>query len=153
VNTIGSPIREEGFWSGFAVLFALIASSLSLVVFLSCYLSSFGSLGATISENDFQTNSERLEFVNQHLPEPLPAEANVRKIRYASWQDWNLASVVDMPSSNGQDYINRIRELSDSKQSPNENTATFELSGDSKFAGKLIFDSETSTLKIESFNW
>ncbi len=148
-----TPAPRASSWRDFAALFASLAFLICVSAFLLSRIPSFADLGTSISEDDFKTNIEQIEFINRHLPEPLPTQSQVKKIRYEAWQDWNLESVVELPTDAGRKYITKIRGLEISDQDPDENTARFELSGNSLFAGNLIFDVESGILRIECFSW
>jgi len=92
-----APKRKGWVW-------LLISLALGALVTLVLALGAFvlwgvgGLSGTSLDRGDFPTETEAREFVNGHLPTPLPSNAKVTALTYERFTDWHLTTSILFPS-------------------------------------------------------
>ena len=149
----GHPNSSSNRWLGIAGFFLFMVILIAFGAFGISFSSALSEWGTSISESDFASNEDRLSFVNQHLPISLPQDSKITSIKYDSWQDWNLESVIETPKTSASEFLAEIRSLNPTGQAIEQNTATFELNTFGQFKGDLVYDKENGNLNLKCFSW
>lgn len=132
-------------------LFLIIATSVLLVI---C-----GGLGAivyffisnplfettVITEADFNSNTERLEYINSTLPITLPQSTIVKTFHHEGWQDWTLKFEGTIPFADFDPFIQSLPPLDQ------EHPDTFEGSIGADYI-EIEIDQQTGDIRIEYYD-
>ena len=63
------------------------------------YFVLFEPWGTDFDETDFDTDAERIEFMQKILTLPIPSEATNIRLKYSQWQDWYLHTSFSLPAT------------------------------------------------------
>lgn len=90
-----------------------VVGSFAMTVFWAW---SFSQLGNDIDRSDFETEAKAVEFVQGHLPIPLPQGVAVPELTFQSFTDWYLEATVVFPSVGERtDFLEALRQHPDAK--------------------------------------
>lgn len=92
--------------------YLLIAAVIIMSFFAYRYcisrLNPFYDAVTNISLSDFESKEQLMEFMNSHLPVKLPDSAEVEKLEYVIWQDFNLKATVVLPPEEAIVYAKKV---------------------------------------------
>lgn len=98
--------RRPLLWGAAAVAFVLVFAAGGFIVLVVSLFS-----GTALTRDDFPTAAEASNFVSDHLPVPLPANATIQELKYERFTDWHLEAAVDLGSEAATDaYLLRALE-------------------------------------------
>lgn len=100
--------------------------------------------GSVVTEADFNTNQERLNFINQTLPVSLPTTSVINQFHYESFTDYNINLEATIPLPDVIPFIQSLPPLD--QPIPN----TFEGDIGPNWI-KIEIDPTTGTVHIEYF--
>ena len=63
------------------------------------------------TEKDFETDAERIKWLGQFLPVPIPADAANIRFEYLGWLDWSLKASFRLPAESFEAFSKSVAQL------------------------------------------
>ncbi|MHC4740989.1 MAG: hypothetical protein ACYS8Z_03705 [Planctomycetota bacterium] len=134
------------------VILACLGVLTCLGVFVCSKLPTFGT---SYTLADFDSKEDAWEFVNDHLPVALPESAEIRELKYESWQEWDLEATIILPVQEAQEFRAELESFKDYPEwfdstSEVENEVKYFLKGSHAY-GSVKFYPSTGKIVIVCF--